>query len=97
MQISRADSEKARSQSPYVASEQGDASEEEGSGLGLALVKSMVELLHGSFEVQSSLGAGSTITVRLPLSAPEAQNMTISGVGAEPAKGMEYGAVCKTA
>ncbi len=38
----------------------------EGTGLGLALVKKMVELHHGSIEVQSEVGAGSRFIFTLP-------------------------------
>ncbi len=38
----------------------------EGSGLGLPLSKSMVELHGGSLELESALGAGTTVTVRFP-------------------------------
>jgi PAS domain S-box-containing protein len=38
-----------------------------GTGLGLFLVKNIVELHHGTIEVQSRAGAGSTFTIRLPL------------------------------
>jgi len=41
-----------------------------GSGLGLALVKHIVREHGGEVELASSLGAGTTVTVRLPL-APE--------------------------
>lgn len=40
-----------------------------GSGVGLALVRELVELHHGSVAVKSEPGFGSTFTVRLPLAA----------------------------
>ena len=37
-----------------------------GSGLGLPLTKSLVELHSGSLDLQSEIGAGTTVTVRFP-------------------------------
>jgi CheY-like chemotaxis protein/nitrogen-specific signal transduction histidine kinase/AraC-like DNA-binding protein len=41
--------------------------EHEGSGIGLALVKELVELHHGEVEVRSEVGQGTELTVLLPL------------------------------
>jgi two-component system, NtrC family, sensor kinase len=42
--------------------------DEGGSGLGLAISKEIVDAHHGSLEVKSQVGAGTTFTVRLPRS-----------------------------
>jgi len=39
----------------------------EGTGLGLTIVKEAVEIQHGTIEVASELGRGTTFTVRLPM------------------------------
>ncbi len=39
-----------------------------GTGLGLPLTKSLVELHGGSFELQSTVDVGTTVTVRFPAS-----------------------------
>ena len=53
----------------------------EGSGIGLALVKSLVEILQGRIEVISELGKGSNFIVALPLIQipPDARAIDIRG------------------
>jgi signal transduction histidine kinase len=38
----------------------------EGAGLGLSIAKSLVELHGGSLGIESAVGAGTTVTIRLP-------------------------------
>jgi two-component system, cell cycle sensor histidine kinase DivJ len=42
----------------------------EGTGLGLSLVRGLVEVLGGGLAVESEPGAGTIVTVRLPLNGP---------------------------
>jgi signal transduction histidine kinase/CHASE3 domain sensor protein len=42
-----------------------------GTGLGLAIVRTIVASHHGDLEVESLEGKGTTVTVRIPLLAPE--------------------------
>lgn len=50
----------------YQADNQYAASSYAGTGIGLALTKGIIELHHGTIEVESTLGEGSCFTVRLP-------------------------------
>jgi signal transduction histidine kinase/DNA-binding response OmpR family regulator len=50
----------------------------EGSGIGLALVRDVVELHHGSITVASAVGAGATFTVTLPLGRAHLSDEEIS-------------------
>ncbi|NCB35787.1 MAG: response regulator, partial [Clostridia bacterium] len=51
---------------PFEQEESGDARRYQGSGLGLPLVKNLVDTLGGSLDVTSTLGEGTTFTVNLP-------------------------------
>lgn len=51
---------------------QGDPSHKaEGNGLGLALVKRIMDICHGTVTVESSVGQGTTFTISLPYQANE--------------------------
>jgi signal transduction histidine kinase len=54
----------------FHAFEQGDSSfakRQQGTGLGLALTKKIIELQQGSISVESEPGKGSTFTVIIPM------------------------------
>jgi PAS domain S-box-containing protein len=72
---------------PFVQLDAGLARQNEGSGLGLALVRRFVDLHHGMLEVDSEVGRGSRFTVVLPVGQPEAEVPVARGdsPGAEPA------------
>ena len=48
----------------------------EGTGIGLAYVKEIIELMKGEFDIFSELGKGTSIAISLPLEAVEIQNDT---------------------
>ncbi len=71
---------------PFVQLDAGLARQNEGSGLGLALVRRFVDLHHGMLEVDSEVGRGSRFTVVLPVEAPGTEEPTRSaGPSDEPA------------
>ncbi len=52
--------------------------ETRGVGLGLTLVKNIVEAHRGSIEVQSEEGQGSTFTLKIPLGEPSEGSLSVS-------------------
>ena len=51
-----------------------------GSGLGLAIAKSLIELHGGVMRIRSTLGAGTTVVVRLPLDGQPGENAKPAGI-----------------
>ncbi len=60
-----------------------------GAGIGLAVCREMTELMRGSIEATSELGAGSTFVVRLPLGRPAAAVQPAEAAAAPEADGGE--------
>ncbi len=74
--ISQADLE--RLGKPFEQVENAEVRAKEGTGLGLALVKSLSGLHGGDAELASALGEGTTVTVRLPYAAVDAKGDRIA-------------------
>ena len=55
---------------PFKQESEGRARTHEGTGLGLALTKRMVDLLGGTIEVESTREEGTTVALELPLAVP---------------------------
>ncbi len=53
----------ARALSPFGQVESTLSKRFEGTGLGLPLTKKLIELMHGSFDIQSEPGLGTTVTI----------------------------------
>ncbi|MGI4945821.1 MAG: response regulator [Janthinobacterium lividum] len=49
-----------------------------GTGLGLSITKAFMTMLGGEIDVQSTAGAGSTFTVRLPVDFPEPREVMLA-------------------
>jgi|SRR5579863_4626568 len=59
-----------------------------GSGIGLAMTYRILQLHHGSIEVESGTGRGTEFRLRIPLAATEWGRRHLQPVGAESSKGL---------
>ena len=55
---------------PFFQVQDGLARRYEGTGLGLSIVKGLVDLHEGTLRAMSEIGAGTTVTVLLPINGP---------------------------
>ncbi|HEU0096553.1 MAG TPA: ATP-binding protein, partial [Rhizomicrobium sp.] len=74
---------------PFEQVEGAQTRAKEGTGLGLALVKSLAAMHGGDAVLESALGEGTTVTVRLPFAAVNAQGERVGG----PARILPFRAV----
>jgi signal transduction histidine kinase len=65
----------ARLFKPFRQSSEGTNREYEGTGLGLAVTKKVVDQMDGQVEIETEEGEGSRFTVRLPSSEPQASDV----------------------
>ncbi len=56
---------------PFVRANNNYARAQEGSGLGLSVVKGLVELHQGTMQLKSCPGEGTVVTIRLPVAGPQ--------------------------
>ena len=73
---------------PFMQAENALHRRFEGAGIGLSIVKGLVALQQGKMDIKSSLGNGTTITIRLPLdmNAHQATQEPESVVSLEPSE-----------
>ncbi len=55
---------------PFIQLENNLTRRFEGSGLGLSISKKLIDMLHGTIEVKSKYGFGSTFTIKIPINKP---------------------------
>jgi cell cycle sensor histidine kinase DivJ len=80
--IGIAEADVARLGEPFVQARGGYDRRHAGTGLGLSVVKGLTALHGGAMRIESRLGVGTTVTVRLPIDGP-----ATTDVAAPPAGG----------
>lgn len=76
-----------RAMSPFGQVDSKLSRKYEGTGLGLPLTKKFVELMGGTFKIESELGAGTTITITIPQTPPRHVLKAVAKAAAEQEEG----------
>ena len=63
---------------PFEQAEGALTRTQEGTGLGLALVKALAAMHGGEAKIESTLGEGTTVTLRLPYAAVDAEGARVA-------------------
>ncbi len=61
---------------PFFSTKQADENGQGGSGLGLALCREVIEAHHGRIRVESTVGAGTQFTLKIPMVSQTAGTIT---------------------
>ena len=68
---------------PFERSQTSNTDSIEGTGLGMAITKNIVDLMGGTIEVTSAAGSGTSFTVTLPLKLADKQPVPVSAIHSE--------------
>lgn len=68
---------------PFERSQTSNTDSIEGTGLGMAITKNIVDLMGGTIEVTSAADSGTTFTVTLPLKLADKQPVPVSAIHSE--------------
>ena len=75
----------------FVRAEDSRVSKNQGTGLGMSIVKGLVELMQGTIQVESELGKGSTFVVEIPFGeVTEEQRIQVLQEKQEEEKSQSY-------
>lgn len=78
----------SRAMSPFGQVDSALSRKYEGTGLGLPLTKKFVEIMGGTFRIESEVGVGTTITITVPLTPPR-HVLKAAAKAAQPEEGSE--------